>query len=129
MRDEERVDPFDLWNGCNFRLKVQNIGGFTNYDKSQFDNPSPLFGGDDAQLETLYNSLHKLAPFTDPNNPEMYKSYEQLEQRLNLVLNGTGNMTAKVHESDSVKAEAKKAFPTMAKSCRSSGSSNYIGTL
>ena len=100
FEDEERIDPFDFWNGCDFRLKVQHIGGFTNYDKSQFDAPSPLLGGDDEQLETLYNSLHKLAPFTDPNNTDLYKTYDQLSARLNLVMQGTGQPTTNYRKTE-----------------------------
>jgi len=83
FQDETPVDPFDFWEGASFKLKIRNVEGYRNYDKSEFASPSPLLGGDDDQLETIYNGLYDLNEFTDPSN---YKTYEELEQRLHLVL-------------------------------------------
>ena len=77
--DEKAVNPFDLWDGANFKLKVRKISGFINYDKSEFDSPSELFDGDDAQLEELWKKQYSLTAFTDPSN---FKSYDELKQRL-----------------------------------------------
>ena len=83
FQDETPVDPFDFWEGASFKLKIRNVEGYRNYDKSEFASPSPLLGGDDDQLETIYNGLYDLNEFTDPSN---YKTYDELEQRLHLVL-------------------------------------------
>ena len=88
FEDESPMDPFSFWEGANFRLKIRQIGDFPNYDKSHFDSPSALYDGNDAQLETLYNSLYPLQPFVDPNNGDMYKSYQKLHERLQKVLHG-----------------------------------------
>ena len=77
--DEKAVNPFELWDGANFKLKVRKISGFINYDKSEFDSPSALFGGDDVQLEELWKKQYSLTAFTDPSN---FKSYDELKQRL-----------------------------------------------
>jgi hypothetical protein len=77
--DEKAVNPFDLWGGANFKLKVRKISGFINYDKSEFDSPSELFDGDDTQLEELWKKQYSLTAFTDPSN---FKSYDELKQRL-----------------------------------------------
>ena len=77
--DEKAVNPFDLWGGANFKLKVRKISGFINYDKSEFDSPSELFDGDDVQLEELWKKQYSLTAFTDPSN---FKSYDELKQRL-----------------------------------------------
>ncbi len=77
--DEKAVNPFDLWDGANFKLKVRKISGFINYDKSEFDSPSELFDGDDTQLEELWKKQYSLTAFTDPSN---FKSYDELKQRL-----------------------------------------------
>ena len=77
--DEKAVNPFDLWDGANFKLKVRKISGFINYDKSEFDSPSALFDGDDVQLEELWKKQYSLTAFTDPSN---FKSYDELKQRL-----------------------------------------------
>ena len=77
--DEKAVNPFELWDGANFKLKVRKISGFINYDKSEFDSPSALFDGDDVQLEELWKKQYSLTAFTDPSN---FKSYDELKQRL-----------------------------------------------
>ena len=77
--DETPVNPFDFWGGANFKLKIRNVEGYRNYDKSEFDAPSQLFDGDEGQLENVYNQLHKLGEFTDPAN---YKSYADLKKKL-----------------------------------------------
>ena len=77
--DETPVNPFDFWGGADFKLKIRNVEGYRNYDKSEFAAPSQLFDGDDAKLEEVYNQLHKLGEFTDPAN---YKSYGDLKKKL-----------------------------------------------
>ena len=77
--DETPVNPFDFWGGANFKLKIRNVEGYRNYDKSEFDAASALYDGDDSKLEEVYNQLHKLGEFTDPTN---YKSYADLKKKL-----------------------------------------------
>ena len=77
--DETPVNPFDFWGGANFKLKIRQVEGYRNYDKSEFDASSALFDGDEGQLENVYNQLHKLGEFTDPEN---YKSYADLKKKL-----------------------------------------------
>ena len=84
FEDEEPINPFDLWGGADFRIKIQTIGGYWNYDKSDFAAPSTLGGFDDEKLEALWKSQYSLKEFTDPS---AFKSYEKLEERLNMVLN------------------------------------------
>ena len=81
--DETPVNPFDFWGGANFKLKIRQVEGYRNYDKSEFDAPSQLFNGDEVQLEEVYNKLYKLEEFT---NPESYKSYADLKQKLYEVI-------------------------------------------
>ena len=47
FEDETPINPFDLWEGANFKLKICKVAGFWNYDKSEFDIPSAL-ASDDA---------------------------------------------------------------------------------
>lgn len=86
FQDEEPVNPFDFWEGADFKLKIRNVEGYRNYDKSEFSAPAPLFGGDDEKLEAVYKQLHSLAAYTDPKN---FKSYEELSRKLNAVLGGS----------------------------------------
>lgn len=90
--DEKPMNPFDLWEGANFKLKIRTVEGYRNYDKSEFDRPSPLFE-DDKKLEAVWKSEHLLQPFLAPEN---FKSYDELKARLNKVLGLTdsGPMTA-----------------------------------
>ena len=81
--DEEKINPFDFWQGANFKLKVRKVAGFINYDKSEFDSLSELFSGDDTQLEELWKKQYPLKPFTDPSN---FKSYDELKERLSTVI-------------------------------------------
>ena len=84
FEDETPINPFDLWKGADFKLKIVKVAGFWNYDKSEFAAPATLGGYSDAELEEVYNKEYSLKEFTDSSN---FKSYEDLETRLNLVLN------------------------------------------
>jgi len=85
--DEEALNPFDLWKGANFKLKIRKVDGFWNYDKSEFEAPTALLDGDDKQLEELYNTkLHKLQEFVDP---KAFKSYNELKEKFHKILTGT----------------------------------------
>lgn len=83
--DESPINPFDFWEGANFKLKMRNVEGYRNYDKSEFESPSPLFDGDDEKLEALWKKEYSLKEFTDPSN---FKSYDQIKSRLDKVLGG-----------------------------------------
>jgi hypothetical protein len=82
FQDEEAVNPFDLWAGANFKLKIRNVEGYRNYDKSEFDKPAPLLK-DDEELEAVWKQEHSLKEFLAPSN---FKTYEELQARLNRVL-------------------------------------------
>jgi|TARA_B110000483_G_C18137849_1_gene520241 hypothetical protein len=81
--DEDPVNPYDFWEGADFKIKIRKVEGWTNYDKSEFSTPAALLGGDESSLEGVYNKLHSLNEFTDPKN---YKTYAELKAKLNRVL-------------------------------------------
>jgi len=83
---ETPTNPFDLWSGANFKLKIRNVEGYRNYDKSEFDNVSELFGGDEERLKEVYEGIYSLSDFIDPSN---YKSYDELRRKLYEVLGET----------------------------------------
>ena len=92
FEDESPINPFDFWEGADFKLKIRKVEGFTNYDKSEFSTPAPLMDGDDQQLETLWKTQYKLQEFLLPEN---FKTYEDLQARLDKVLNvSQGNALA-----------------------------------
>ena len=90
FQDEQPVNPFDLWEGANFKLKIRNVEGYRNYDKSEFDKPSALFNGDEGELEAVYSKCYSLKEFTDPSK---YKSYDELKAKLERVLGGSAPRT------------------------------------
>jgi hypothetical protein len=92
FKDETAVNPFDFWEGANFKLKLRMVEGYWNYDKSEFSAPSALFDDDD-KLEEVWKKQYPLSEFTSETN---FKSYEELKKRLDMVLVGTvkvGNAT------------------------------------
>jgi hypothetical protein len=94
FEDEEAMDPFDFWKGANFKIKIRKVGGFVNYDKSEFDSSSALLDGDDAELETLWKKQYPLQQFIAP---DQFKNYNELSTRLGTVL-GSGGGFAKTAE-------------------------------
>ena len=82
FEDETPINPFDFWQGANFKLKIRKVDGYWNYDKSEFDAVAPLLEDDDA-LEALWKKEYSLEDFVKPTE---FKSYEDLERRLNQVL-------------------------------------------
>ena len=82
FEDEEAIDPFDFWQGANFKLKAKNVAGYRNYDSSEFAAPSPLLDDDDA-MESLWKKQFSLAELVAA---DQFKSYEDLKKRLGYVL-------------------------------------------
>jgi hypothetical protein len=80
--DLEEMDPFDLWNGSNFKLRVVMKDGYWNYDKSEFSTPGPL-SSDDDEMEEIWKKCYSLAAIVAP---DQFKSYEDLQKRLNMIL-------------------------------------------
>jgi gp32 DNA binding protein like len=99
FEDETPINPFDLWEGANFKLKIRNVEGYRNYDKSEFEAPAPLADSDE-QLEEIWKTEHSLTAFVDPKE---FKSYDDLKARLYKVLGLDGSTPkAKAFEDDDV---------------------------
>jgi hypothetical protein len=111
FEDEAPVNPFDFWKGANFKLKIRNVEGYRNYDKSEFDSAEAL-SNEDAEIEKVWNAQHSLQSFLDPSN---FKSYEELKKKLDGVLSGANAAVARAEKMDldedtpAVKAVAKAA--------------------
>lgn len=89
LESEQKINPFDLWAGAPFKLKMVRVSGFPNYDESTFLNPGPL-SEDENELERIWKSEYSLKEITDPKN---FKTYDQLKARLEEV-NGSGRATS-----------------------------------
>jgi len=81
FEDEEPLNPFDFWEGANFKIKIRNKDGYVNYDKSEFDSQSQL--DEDEVMEKIWKSQYKLSDFIAP---DQFKSFEDQEARLSRVL-------------------------------------------
>ena len=95
--DDVAVNPFDFWEGANFKLKIRKVDGYWNYDKSEFDSPTAIFKEDSA-IESLWKTQYPLNEFTGESN---FKSYDELKIRLDTVLSGkttVGNVTDSIEE-------------------------------
>ena len=100
FEDETPINPFDLWEGANFKLKIRKVDGYWNYDKSEFDKPSKL-NDNDNEMEKIWNTQYSLKDFNAPSN---FKSYDELKTRLDAVLTGsvtTGKSAAQMVDEDS----------------------------
>ncbi len=96
FEDEEAIDPFDFWQGANFKLKAKNVAGYRNYDSSEFTAQTPLLDDDDA-LEALWKKEFSLAEFVAA---DQFKSYEDLKTRLNYVLGNVSTARPEVASFD-----------------------------
>ena len=105
--DETPIDPFNFWKGADFKLKIRKVEGYWNYDKSEFASPSTLGNFEDDKLESIWNQAYSLAEFEDPKN---FKSYEQLQARLNLVLGKGAAPAPRVDESLEDESEGRGSF-------------------
>jgi len=86
FEDEEAIDPFDFWQGANFKLKAKNVAGYRNYDSSEFAASSPLLDDDDA-MEAIWKKQYSLAELVAA---DQFKSYDELKKRLDYVLGNKG---------------------------------------
>ena len=81
FEDETAFNPFDLWTGAPFKLKIRRYEGFRNYDKSEFDICSQLFE-DESVIEKVWMSEYPLKGFIDPKE---FKSYDELKKKFNSI--------------------------------------------
>jgi hypothetical protein len=108
--DETPMNPFDFWKGANFKVKIRNVEGYRNYDKSEFESPAALFNGDDAQIEKVWKSAHSLKDFLKADN---FKSYDELKAKLDKVLGAGGSTaaTARKIEDEELSAPVVRSAP------------------
>lgn len=105
FEDEKPVNPFDLWEGANFKVKIRNVEGYRNYDQSSFDSVAPLFD-DDSELESTWRKEFKLQPFIARSE---FKTYDELKAKLNRVLGLEGGVAKAAQTPWHEEAEEKPA--------------------
>jgi len=102
FQDEEPMNPFDFWKGADFKIKIRQVEGYRNYDKSEFDKPRAVSEAD-ADIEAIWSQEHSLSDFLDARH---FKSYDELKKKLEQVLNATGVSTARAESVDLDKPRA-----------------------
>ena len=106
--DEEAVNPFDLWGGANFKLKIRMVDGFVNYDKSEFDSSTPLLD-DDAKLEEIWNTQYSLVELLEPSN---FKTYDELKTKFERVIGLSEDPATKFSPAE-FETKAEPVIPTV----------------
>ena len=104
FEDEEAIDPFDFWQGANFKLKAKNVAGYRNYDSSEFTAVTPLLDDDDA-LESVWKKEFSLKEFIAA---DQFKSYEELKTRLEYVLGSKRSNNVIEEEEDTDRGSAEE---------------------
>jgi len=94
FEDESAINPFDLREGANFKIKIRKVDGYWNYDKSEFDSTSPL--GDEAMINSVFSQVHSLNEVIAPSE---FKTYEELKEKLDRVLGLSGAVSSSTAES------------------------------
>ena len=121
FEDETPINPYDFWEGAEFKIKIRKVEGWVNYDKSEFAKPTALFDGDEDRLENVYGKLYSLQDFLKPEN---YKSYDELKSKMNKVLGidagaPSMDMPAMSVVNETPMAQAATAAPVMESSASS----------
>ncbi len=99
FEDEEAIDPFDFWQGANFKLKAKNVAGYRNYDSSEFARQDALLEDDDA-MEGIWKKEYSLQDFVAP---DQFKTYDDLKKRMDYVL---GNKSPKFQDQETLEEES-----------------------
>ena len=105
--DEKAINPFDFWDGANFKLKIRQVEGYRNYDKSEFESSAPI-SSDDDEIEKVWNKQHSLQDLIDPKH---FKSYEELKMRLEKALGVADDSAQRMAPA----IDDDEAFPTPTK--------------
>ena len=90
FEDEKAVNPFDFWEGANFKLKIRKVDGYWNYDKSEFESPSKIKESDE-DVENIWKLQTGLQQFLAP---DQFKSYDELKTKFERVVYGTGSTSS-----------------------------------
>lgn len=96
FEDDEQINPFDFWEGANFKLKIRKVEGYRNYDKSEFAGKSAI-SDDDDEIEAIWDKEHSLQEFLDPKN---FKTYDELKKKLDMVLGSAPSNNKRADEED-----------------------------
>ena len=105
--DDKPMNPFNLFSGAEFKIKIKQVGGYWNYDSSEFAAPSEFMDGDEDALTKILEKAHPIKPFSDP---EQFKSYNELKEMFNNV-EGNVNVPDSTESSDDTKESWHTGLP------------------
>mgnify|MGYP001255809014 CR=1 FL=1 len=118
FEDEEPINPFDFWQGADFKIKIKKVAGYWNYDSSEFARAGTLGDLDDDELEAIWKKEYSLAEIVAP---EQFKSYDDLKKRLDYVLGVRG--TPKFQDQETLEEEqafeAERSAPSVSADLKS----------
>jgi hypothetical protein len=103
------IDPFNFFDGANFVIKIAQVAGFKNYDKSKFASKTELYDGDEDKLRAILEKLHDINSFADP---KLFKSSDELQKKFDLVLGAsTSKGSMSVADSSEEFEQVQKSKP------------------
>ena len=105
FEDESPVNPFDLWAGANFKMKIRKVEGYSNYDKSEFEASSALLEDDD-KMEEIWKSENSLKELV---SEDKFKTFDELKTKLERVL-GLGSEFSPTPKSVDVPFDGGKPY-------------------
>ncbi len=108
FEDETPLNPFDFWEGANFKLKIRQVEGYRNYDRSEFESATALFDGDDNALETLWKKEYKLKELIDPSE---FKPLNVLKDKYDSVMGAIDTLENAIKKNNDVDIEFETAPP------------------
>ena len=106
FKDETPLNPFDFSEGANFKIKIRQVDGYANYDKSEFASQSKLFDGDKAKRNELEKQLYSLR---DVVSEDKFKSYQELEARFNTVIGSNSEFEESIDNEEEETAQPASA--------------------
>ena len=95
FKDETPFNPFDFSEGANFKIKIRQVDGYANYDKSEFASQSKL--GDDVKCEAIWKQQYSLQDLVSVDN---FKSYQELEARFTTVIGSDSEFEESIDEEE-----------------------------
>ena len=113
FEQSDPVNVFDFWKGANFKLRVRDVAGYVNYDKSDFDSPSALMNGDDSELESIWNKQYALKEFI---SEDQFKPYNELKTKFDTVLSPKSVSIKTAEDAEDTQSEEYSSFASKMKS-------------
>lgn len=107
--DQIKMNPFDIFKGANFRLRISKVDGYRSYQDSIFDPVAPLHP-DEAVMEAIYNQEYPLQPFIAA---DQFKDYDVLKAKFLRVINSVADDNKPLGEDFATPKFNREAAPSV----------------